>query len=129
MSKVLLSLIVIIFLSGCVLNTKDPWPYWGDPTPLKNREKERLEWRKKRDEYLAKHPEIPKSQRDLIYAGVIGKGLTKEQVIVMYGSNPDKIETGSLKYDADEMWFYRGVGWNDYYYFKGDSLIKIDHRR
>lgn len=81
------------------------------------------------DRYIEAHPELTERQRALLHSGVVGEGLAKEQVRLLLWRDPDKIEQGSLKYGADEMWFYRGPKWNDYYYFRGDVLIKIDHKR
>lgn len=112
-------------LIGC--STLDPQPYIF---PSKDSTKEELDkWRKEREKYVAEHPELGKNIKDLILAGVVAIGLTREQLRLVYGSDPDKIETTNLKYGADEMWFYRGHLWNDYFYFKDGVLIKIDHKR
>ena len=57
------------------------------------------------------------------------EGFTKEEVSIVRGLNPDKFETGHFQNGADELWFYRGVKWNDYFYFKDGILIAQEKYR
>jgi len=129
-NRLLLLFALFLFSTGC--STVDPPPYFFSPEPLpslKEQDRMKREYRDKAEAYISQHPELTKRQKGLILSGVVGEGLTKEQTKLIYGDEPDKIETTNLKYNADEMWFYRGVNWNDYFYFKDDILIKIDHSR
>lgn len=127
MRRSVMSMIGMILLCmGC--KSVDPEPHFiGSFNPaspeLAKQRRERI------DRYIEAHPELAEKQRALLYSGVVGEGLTKEQVRLLLWRDPDKTEQGSLKHGADEMWFYRGPKWNDYYYFKDDILIEIDHKR
>ena len=122
--------LALLAFMGC--RSVDPAPHLLDFRPLPSAAEQkqyREEYDKKIAAYFGAHPELTVMQRGLLSDRVVGEGLTKEQVRMVRQNLPDKIETKLLKYDADEMWFYRSVGENDYYYFKNDLLIKIDHKR
>jgi len=122
--------LLVFLMAGC--RSVDPAPYLVDFRPLPSGEEQKRFYEERQEKirrYINAHPELTERQKTWISDGggpVLG--LTKEHVLLLI-RRPDKIEQGSLKYGADEMWFYREQAWNDYRYFKGEILIKTDHSR
>ena len=111
--------------TGCA-TAGDPAPYFSWPKERESTPEEILKHRAEREKYIEDHPELDQRKKNLISVGMTDEGFTKEEVeIAIKGvyPNPDKIEIGRFENGADEMWFYRSVNWNDYYYFKNGILI------
>lgn len=83
------------------------------------------ESRIKRIQYLEGHANIAQRQKDLIGGGVLGLGLTGEQVILIIGKEPIN-KSSTNKYGADEEWLYKEGIRRRYLYFKDDILVKIE---
>jgi len=141
--EVIFSILLSFFLSGCA-SVKNPWLYWSDSNSksIEEENKERLSRREKRHKYIAEHPELSERTKGLILSGIVEIGFNKEQLEITIGCKPNEIKISNLKYNADEMWFYRSkanelgiIGWfyrgglDGYYYFKDDMLIRIDDKR
>lgn len=60
--------------------------------------------RETREIYISEHPGLDSGIRNLIKNGIVGTGMSKEEVIASWGK-PDRIEKTS-KFDTDEMWYY-----------------------
>lgn len=122
--------LLAFLMAGC--RSVDPAPYLVDFRPLPSVEEQQRyseERHRKIEAYISAHPGLTEIQKAILSnEGGPGGGLTKEQIILLIGE-PDKVERGILKYGADEMWFYRNQAHNDYYYFKGELLIKVDPSR
>lgn len=84
------------------------------------------ESQERRKRYLATHPDLNERQKGLIEGGVIGEGLTKEQVMVIDNIAPTEIRK-SNKFDSTEIWVYRQGIIEHCSYFKDDILIKTEN--
>lgn len=85
---------------------------------------DRLE--RKAEKYMVEHPELDEQKKNLIRKGKINIGFSKEEVRLFYNyMHPDKMKTTS-DYGAEEVWIYNEWSADEFLYFKGDRLIKIE---
>lgn len=115
----------LIFIMGC-----NPLIYiLGDgPDSPSISDKEKGIAVSKREKYIVEHQELTERQKNLISSGIVGEGLTQEQIIkILDWHEPDKKEITD-KYGADEVWIYKLVGADSdrRLYFKKDILIKME---
>ncbi len=109
----------------------DPRPYFSWPEEKRSSAETITRHRKERRQYIEDRPELSQRKKNLIELGMPEPGFTKEEVLaaIRNPEKPDKIETGHFKNGADELWFYRGVTWNDYFYFQDGVLIAQEKYR
>lgn len=105
----------LICLGGCAILDKMKEPNYNNPKPN----------RYQREKYILDHPQLDLAIRNLIENGIVGTGMSKEQVTASWGK-PDSIEKTS-KFGADELWYY----WDNWkfhtrIYFSKDIVVKTD---
>lgn len=114
---------------GCA-TAGDPPPYHPlFSMPEDSSPEEIARHKEAKQKYIEDHPELSQRKKNLISVNMWERGFTKEEMRITCGSEPDKIETGRFENGADEMWFYRGVKWNDYFYFMDGILIAEEKHR
>ena len=122
-------LILSLIFPGCA-TAGDPRPYHPLFSMPENPSPEEIARHKEaKQKYIDNHPELSQRKKNLISVNMWDYGFTKEEFKIAAGGDPDKIETGRFENGTDEMWFYRGVKWNDYFYFKDGVLIAQEKYR
>lgn len=78
-----------------------------------------------RNMYISAHPELDPGIRNLIESGIVGTGMSEEEVTASWGK-PDRIETTS-EFGADEIWYYwDNPKFHPRVYFSKGIVIKVD---
>jgi hypothetical protein len=78
-----------------------------------------------REEYVSIHPELNPRISGLIKSGIVGIGMSKEEVTASWG-RPDHIKKTS-EFGADEIWYYwDNPKFHPIVYFSGDIVVKTD---
>jgi len=118
-------LIILIIIVGC-----NPLIYIigdGPDRPQLNKKEEENQI-KEREKYIEEHPTLTDEQKTLISSGIVGEGLTKNQIInILNWAEPDRVLSTTM-YGADEVWIYklpRSLKVRKLY-FKHDGLIKLE---
>jgi hypothetical protein len=87
-------ILILVSIEGCAILDIARESNYNNPKPDRDQ----------REKYVLAHPELDPRHCNLIENGIVGIGMSKEEVIASWGK-PDRIERAS-KFGADEVWYY-----------------------
>lgn len=104
----------LFLISGCARSlSSDPLHFWGEANPKEDRVR--------REAYVATHPELTEEQRNLLVAGEVWRGMSKDEAVASRGL-PHDIWRNHGGDRHLEKWIYR------YGYYHRENFLVFDRR-
>lgn len=75
----------------------------------------------RREQYVNAHPELEQKTKDVILSGMLGIGMTSEQVEASCGKPPYGVNSTVTAYGKHEQWCYEDL----YLYFDNGILVSF----